>query len=367
MIYLLFSTQSSGSTYVQREVARYIDVPRPVGQEISDAELSLLDWGAHFVYAPKETIDFEPGRTYDPQTGKEVSLWRKNYRDYLGHSAHLIGRDFWDLSAENWITVQQFFLEQVIAPLSSKYDLPIYSELRYNSRLDYVTEVFRRLSDKGPVFGKNPKWLNDFSGHTEQLLQNLLSSGVPIKGIYLYRCPANTHASILERKFRLEEMFKGDIHAYDDFTYDALCFSINLGTSLSQEYEFLRIKYEDLSNDMSRLFCYLNITSTPDTSGYQKKYSHRYILNPRSRRRFNELKQLGNILGYSNTYYPKRITFIRYVSELLVTLIRTSTRHTGNVNNPETARSILKKCFWYEVHNPKVRYLKRIYHLIVRR
>ena len=118
---------------------------------------------------------------------------------------------------------------------------------------------------------------------------------------------------------------------------------------------------------MSTMFFHMGISKSPDISRYRKKYGHRYILNPRSRRRFKNLKQLGNKLGYSNTYYPKKITLFRYVFELFITLIRTSKRHVENVNNPETARNILKKCFWYEVENPRIRPLKSIYHFIIRR
>ena len=155
MIYLLFSTYSSGSTFLQKEISRYLDVPKISSLGINDTEFALLHRAALFVYAPHETIDHDPSRTFDPKTGNEIPKWRSNYRNYLGLSSYP--------------TIEDDFFEHNITPFKAQYNLPSYSN-NYSSRLDYVVDVFKAYDKADPIFGKCPKWLNDFSGYTQTLL-----------------------------------------------------------------------------------------------------------------------------------------------------------------------------------------------------
>ena len=364
MIFLLFSTHSSGSTFLQNELSRFLDVPRPQDMPISKTEISLLDWGSYFVWAPDETIDFEPCRTYSPRTGEEVPLWRRNFRNYLVENASSIGRDFWDNQKNDWYTVEQFYLEQIVSPLSTQYDLPTYNPQKYEDRLEYVIDVFKCLATKGPVFGKNPKLLNDFSGNTQRLLEILINRGIPIKGIFLYRCPANTFTSMLERKFRLNEMFKGDLDQYEQFVFDSIDFSTHLGLELADRFYFFRLSYEELDDTFPDLLDFLDIPRGNPLRNFGKKYNRRYILNPRSRTRLRELRNLAKQLGYDRNDYPIEIGLIQYFSELLGTIFRLLKTSNKHVNNPETVRSVIKRSFWYEAQTSKAAPLRNIYRKI---
>jgi hypothetical protein len=361
VIYLLFSSYSTGSTFVQNALSNYIDIPLSDGRAIGETEFSLLDWGAFFVFAPHETIDFEPCRTHNPNTGQSVSHWRNNYRDFLSQSAESIGRNYWDSTTQDWYTVEKYYLEVLIPRLADKHRLPTFDKNIHATRLDYVTNVFEALANSGPIFAKNPKWLNDFSGLTMRLFDSIIQAGTPIKGIFLYRCPADTFTSILERKFRLDEMFKGDMTEYEHFVFDSVKFSTNLGINLTKRYNFFQLRYEEIDQQFPDLLRFVNLGGSQNNIAYRKKYNKRHVLHPRSRARLNDLKILGYTLGYPKSHYPQKITILSYLWALFVTVIRTSRRHKENVNNPETAKSILKKCFWYEASTPKAIPLKKLY------
>jgi len=361
MIFLLFSTYSSGSTLFQQEISRYLEVPKPSGIDIVSTEFGLLDWAAHFAYAPMETIDFEPCRTYSPNLSQEVPEWRNNYRSYLNHSAHLINRDYRNPITDNWITVEDFFVQHIVPTYDDFLNLPLYRPGK--DRLEYVINLFQRIGEHSRVFGKNPKWLNDFSGHTVQLIHELNKAGVPITGILLTRCPADTFTSILERKLRLDEMFNGDNDKYANFIADSLDFSTRTGQSLSKKYNFFEIKYETMASDFSSFLNYVGIKQTHKLN-FSKKYSRRYVLNPRGRAYAPRLKQLGELNGYK--HYPNRITVFTYLKELFTVIVRLSHPDNSNVNNPETIGTILKRCFWMEMDTSKARRLKNIVRSIIR-
>ena len=141
MIFLLFSTYSTGSTFLQNEISKYIDVPKFPGVAINDTEFALLHRAALFIYAPHETIDHDPSRTFDPRTGSEIRKWRENYRQYL--------------SLKRFPTIHEDFIENNIDPFIEQYNLPTYSS-NYSSRLDYIVDVFRAYEKSGPIFGKCP-------------------------------------------------------------------------------------------------------------------------------------------------------------------------------------------------------------------
>ena len=368
MIYLLFSTQSAGSTFVQTKIADHIEVVRRRGETVRNTEISLLDWGSYFVWHPNETIDFEPCRTHNPTTGYEVSQWRENYREYLSTNANFIGRDFFDYQAGDWYSVERFFLEQIVGRMQQEYGLPSYSTQNYRSRLDYVIDLFWCISKKGNVFGKNPKFLNDFSGCTVRLLDALMDAGIPIKGILLQRCPLNTFTSILERKFRLDEMFRGDIDQYEEFVFDALGFSITSGLDLADRYDFLRLRYENLGQEFSELLDYLEIPNEGvRLENFRRKYHRRYVLNPRARARYPELKKYAQKLGYDRGQYPKKLGSVVFLVELLGTLVRAHKSHRENVNNPEKPWGILKKVFWLEVQTPRFALCRKVYRTLKKR
>ena len=212
------------------------------------------------------------------------------------------------------------------------------------------------------MFGKNPKYLNDFSGSTIRLLDILMDAGVPIRGIFLQRCPLNTFTSILERKFRLDEMFGGDMEQYEDFVFDALEFSISTGNKVSDRYDFLRIRYEELGQEFPRLLDYMEIQDGGSKlAGFQKKYHRRYILNPRARVRYESLKTFARKLGYDGKQYPKKVGVGAFLAELCGTLIRVQRSHKSNVNNPERPWGVIKKVFWLEVQTDKFNGLRKIY------
>ena len=347
MIYLLFSTYSSGSTFLQKEISKYIDVPTIFGLDINDTEFSLLHRAALFVYAPHETIDHDPSRTFDPKTGNEIPQWRENYRNYLALS--------------NFPTIEDDFLKNSIAPFKAKYGLPSYS-INYSSRLDYIVDVFKAYEKSGPIFGKCPKWLNDFSGYTQTLLSHLYDSGIKIHGIFLYREPLDTLASTLERKFRLHEVFDGKVDDYADYIYHSLLYSNKLGLDLAEKYDFHKIRYENMEGKYPNLMEFMNIREYKKID-YKRKYGRRFVLNPKARNYFEHLKPCGMTLGYN---YPKKITVSLYFRELTKSIVRTTHGRNKDVNNPEHPMSILKRCFWHEVNAPQAYPIKALYRRFIR-
>ena len=348
MIYLLFSTYSSGSTFLQSEISKYIDVPKIPELTINDTEFALLHRAALFVYAPNETVDHDPSRTFDPITGRENQQWRENYRRYL--------------SLTRFPTIEEDFFENNIAPFRTKYNLPSYSS-GYTCRLNYIVDVFKAYENSGPIFGKCPKWLNDFSGYTEKLLRHLFDAGIDIRGIFLHREPLNTLASTLERKFRLHEVFDGNVADYADYIYHSLIYSNRLGLDLTKRYGFHKIRYEAIENEFPKLMDFMNIHDYVKIS-YKRKYGNRFLLNPSARTYFQRLKPVGTVLRYS---YPKKITISSYLFELTKAIIRTAYGQNKDVNNPEHPVSILKRCFWYEMNTPKAYPIKALYRKVVRK
>ena len=347
MIYLLFSTYSTGSTFLQNQISRYIDVPKPPGTTINDTEFTLLHRGALFAYAPHETIDHDPSRTFDPRTGRENQQWRENYRQYL--------------SLDNFPTIEEDFLENSIAPFREKYNLPSYSST-YSSRLEYIVDVFKAYDKSGPIFGKCPKWLNDFSGYTEKLLDHLYDVGIDIRGTFLYREPLDTLASTLERKFRLHEVFDGNIDDYANYIYHSLLYSNKLGLDLTKRYQFNKIRYESIKDEYPHLMEFMKISSYNNPT-YKRKYGRRFVLHPTARNYFSRLKSIGLVLGYS---YPKRVTISLYFRELFKAISRTILGRDKDVNNPERPISILKRCFWYEVNTSQAYPIKILYRRLIR-
>jgi hypothetical protein len=290
----------------------------------------------------------------------EAPEQRISYKKYLSHSAQLINRFYPDHATGEWITVENFFLNHIVNRFPKKYALPKYSK-QYGTRLDYIVDLFRHLDKHGAVFGKNPKWLNDFSGHTIDLFHELINADIPICGLYLTRCPADTFTSILDRKLRLDELFEGDIDRYAQFIIDSIEFSTTNGLQLAEQYNFVRIRYESLASGFSDFLSSMDI----DQSGkirYARKYGHRYILNPRARRYSVRLQSIGGIVGYNN--YPKKITLGIYLKELLTTIVKSFFARKNNVNNIETVPSILAKCFWLEIDTPNALPLKKVYRTI---
>jgi len=278
MIYLLFSTYSSGSTFLQSEISKYIDTPRRPNVDINDTEFQLLHRAALFINRPYETIDHDPSRTFDPTTMQESPIWRENYNKYL--------------AGTNLPTIEDNFFENNIYPFQEKYLLPSFTEDKYSTRLDYVIDVFRAYDNAGPIFGKSPKWLNDFSGYTLPLLDTLISAGINIRGIFLYREPLNTLASTLERKFRLHEVFEGNVERYAEYVYGSLVYSTRTGLDLAQRYNFYELEYEAIKDEYSDLMNFLEIKeySAPK---HRNKYGRRFILNPTARAYHQALKPIG--------------------------------------------------------------------------
>jgi hypothetical protein len=340
-----------------------MEVPRPEGRDVNVFELSLLDWGAHFISSPNETIDFEPCRTYSPTSRTEIPEWRVNFRNYLCHSANQINRNYPDQATGDWITVEKFFLEQVVYRLPKRYNLPRYSD-RYTTRRDYVIDLFRTLSNYGVVFGKNPKWLNDFSGQTIELFHQLKTVGIPIQGIFLTRCPADTFTSILERKLRVDEMFAGNLDKCAEFTAESVEFSAYTGLSLANKYNFPHIHYESMTADFSQFLSSIDLIPTTPIS-YERKYGRRYVLNPRARHYASRLQTAGYKLGYGN--YLKKVTLAVYLKELLLTMYRVRQGSKFNINNPETMFSILIKCFWLEAETPRMDPIRKFYRIIIKK
>jgi hypothetical protein len=342
MIYLLFSTYSSGSTFLQSEISKYITVPAISGQNINDTEFGLLHRAALFINSPHETIDCDPSRTFDPKTGLENPKWRDNYNQYL--------------SLKDLPTIEEDFFKHNIVPFKEKYNLPSYSA-EYSSRLDYVVDVFRAYENSGPIFGKCPKWLNDFSGYTEKLLDRLFQADISIRGIFLYREPLDTLASTLERKFRLHEVFDGKIEDYAEYVFHSLLYSNRLGLELARRYNFKIIRYEHIEEEYSDLMEFMNIHN-PQSISYKKKYGRRFVLNPNARAYFKNLKPIGIVLGYT---YPKQLTVWLYLWELAKAICRTTYGQRKDVNNPERPMSILIRCFWYEMSTPQASPIKALY------
>jgi hypothetical protein len=342
MIYLLFSTYSSGSTFLQKEISQYIDVPKISSLGINDTEFALLHQAALFVYAPHETIDHDPSRTFDPKTGNEISKWRENYKNYLALS--------------NFPTIEDDFFKNNIAPFKKQYNLPSYSN-NYSNRLDYIVDVFRAYEKSGPIFGKCPKWLNDFSGYTQTLLNHLYESGINIRGIFLHREPLDTLASTLDRKFRLHEVFDGNVDDYADYIYHSLLHSNKLGLDLTEQYDFHKISYEKMEEEYPKLMEFMDIREYKNID-YKRKYGRRFVLNPSARNYFERLKPCGATLGYK---YPKKMSILLYFLELTKSIVRTAYGRNKDVNNPEHPMSILKRCFWHEVNTPQAYPIKALY------
>jgi len=320
-----------------------MDVPRPPNLGINDTEFGLLHRSALFINRPYETIDCDPSRTFDPKTKQEVRQWRKNYRRYLKDS---------DLP-----TIEDDFFRTNIYPFQEKYQLPSFTADKYRSRLDYVIDIFRAYDRAGPIFGKCPKWLNDFSGYTSTLLDALFSSGIDIRGIFLYREPLNTLASTLERKFRLDEVFEGNVEKYAEYVHDSLVYSTQTGLDLANRYNFYQLQYEEIQKKFPDLMNFLEIKEYSSPK-YKNKYGRRFILNPTARSYYQALKKIGQALGYK---YKSRITLSSYIWELCKAIIRTTHGARLNVNNPETPLTIIKRCFWYEIYTPKASPARAMY------
>jgi len=323
----------------------------PSGEKINnellvlhEAELGLLHYAAYFVYAPDETIDHDPVRTFNPRTQREEKTQRETFRKYL---------------PERLQTWEEYFIGYVVPCYRDKYNLPEFDS-NSTSRLEYVVDIFATLEKHGPLFAKCPKWLNDFSGYTLRLFDELISRGIKIKGIYLYRCPANTFTSIYERKMRLDEVCDGNLDLYAEYVLNSVEYSVDTGLYLTEKYNFFTISYENLVKEFPPLLADMNIDQSHRTS-YRKKYGKRYLLNPKARKHLHRLREIGGKLGYS---YPVRVTAFMYTLELVTTLIKALRGVNKDVNNPESARSILKRCFWYEVDQPAIYPLRKCYRWI---
>jgi len=325
-----------------------MDVPRPPNLKINDTEFGLLHRAALFINCPQETIDHDPSRTFDPITMQEIPNWRKNYKTYLAET--------------NPPTIEDDFFEANVYPFQEKYVLPSFTEDKYSSRLVYVIDIFRAYDKAGPIFGKCPKWLNDFSGYTVSLLDTLFSAGIDIRGIFLYREPLNTLASTLERKFRLHEVFEGDVERYAEYVHDSLVYSTRIGLDMAKQYNFYQLQYEAIQDKFPDLMHFLEVKEYSSPK-YRNKYGRRFVLNPTARSYYHPLKPIGETLGYK---YRNQITFSLYIWELCKAIIRTTNGIKNNVNNPETPLTIVKRCFWYEVNTPKAGPARAMYRKIRR-
>ena len=162
---------------------------------------------------------------------------------------------------------------------------------------------------------------------------------------------------------RLDEVCGGDLDRYSEYVLQSVEYSVAKGMELTRKYGFFTISYENMVQEFPLLMDYLEIKGYRETA-YRRKYGKRYLLNPRARNSLSRLKTCGKKLGYQ---YPSDVTIWMYSKELVSTILRASSGQHKDVNNPESAHTILHRCFWYEIDNPRALPLKKVYRWITRK